>query len=144
MMGLLTQELAASRIHLVQATADDRDLHKRDGAQATNLVEGTEKAEHRTLRVVEKDLPRIEVLDTVEEHAVDPRKGNVSMLKPYNPLPRELGDSPIVTGSGRGNTQHKGVEVKLPETGILGPLDPLELGGLLLGGHRRVSVRLLV
>jgi len=51
--------------------------------------------------------------------------------------------SPIVTSRGRGNAENKGVKVELPEAGILGPLDPLELGRLLLGGGRRLRVRLL-
>ena len=54
-------------------------------------------------------------------------------------------DSPIVTSGGGGNAKNEGVEVKLPEAGVLGPLDALKLGRLLLGGRRRLGVgRLLV
>jgi hypothetical protein len=92
--GAVRAESAADCTRLAQLTADYADLHKRDGAQATNLVERTEETKHGTRRLAEEVLPRVEVLDTVEEHAVDPRKGNVSKLKPYNTSPKSFGTHP--------------------------------------------------
>jgi hypothetical protein len=46
-----------------------RHVHYRDGHQAADLIEGTEKTEHRPLRVAKVLLPGLEVLDRVEEHS---------------------------------------------------------------------------
>src|SRR4051812_45254816 len=51
---------------------------------------------------------------------------------------RALDCSPIITSSGRGNTEDEGVEIELAEARVTAPLDTLELRRLLLGsGHRR-------
>ena len=68
---------------------------------------------------------------------------NVSGPRPH--YPSQYGaNSPIVTSGGRRNTQHEGVEVELPEARILPPIDLLELGRLILGELRRLSVGLLL
>ena len=91
----------------------------RDGHQATNLVEGTDKTQKGTRGLVEVILPCFEVLDRVEEHA-------------------------IITSGGRGNAKNDGVEVQLAKTGVFAPFDSLELGSLLDGDRPRLGIRRLI
>ena len=88
--------------------------------------------------------PVLEVLHAVEEHAVEKKTPSSADRIRELDLAGARADSPIVTGGGRGNAEDEGVEVELPEAGVLGPLDALELGRLVHGGLLRLSVGLPV
>ena len=118
-------------------------LHKGDGDQATDLVEGTDEAELGTLWVLEVVVPYFEVLDAVEQHAVGEIKN--TLLVNWHKRQGEVGVClPIITSSSRGNAEHTGVKVERAETGVRPPVDLLELGSFLLGLDDGVRLGLLV
>lgn len=114
--------------------------HKRDGNQAANLIEGTKETKHATLRILEECLPCLEVLHTVEEHATGHKRKCVSTATGGQ---RALGYLPIITSSGRGNTEDEGVKVELAEARVTAPLDTRKLRRIFLGSGHRLRLRLL-
>lgn len=114
-------------------------LHYGDRNQAADLVEGTKQTELASLGVIKELLPRVEVLNRVEEHAVSHA---TSVGHHFTSIAN--GDLPIVTGGGRGNAENQCVKVELAQTGILEPVDFLEVWGFFLSLDDSLTLGLLL
>lgn len=92
-------------------------------------VGGDEEGDNGTdVEHVDQDAELVGVLDIVAE-----------VLPPFRDLLGDIDEHTIVTGGGRGDHQHEGIQVELPQMGLLGPVDLLEARGLSLSD---IDVRL--